>query len=325
MANPNTSSFPYAAPTDTILMVASDNALSPLTANIDNVQTTIPVSNGIIFNTPGFVAIDDEIIFVGGRSGNTLNSCIRGVSGSTAASHTDNTPVLAYIFAHHHNQIAAELKSVSKFTFDNSMRGLSRLENLLIYSESFENVAWNKYTGVTIPASNLLAPNNTTTGRRLLEGTGAGRHGVGASYSSLADGSPIVLSVYAKKQNLDWICIGQNINGETVRRAWFNILTGEIGTVGTSAKASIIPVGNDWFRCMLETTQTTNVTKTFDIVMTTADGTISYTGTSTNGTYFWGAQVRQGSLTEEQQYVVTTGTTVSVQQGGIVLDEGDLS
>jgi hypothetical protein len=59
--------------------------------------------------------------------------------------------------------------------------------------------------------------------------------------------------------------------------------------------------------------------------MTTGDSTVTYNGTSTNATYFWGAQVRQGTMNEKQQYVVTTGTTVSVQQGGIVLDEGDLS
>jgi hypothetical protein len=325
MANPNTSTFPYAIPTDSILMVASDNAQSPLTADIDDTQTSIPVSDGSVFETPCLIGIDDEIISVAGRSGNNLTPCIRGVSGTTAVAHTDNTPVLGYVFAYHHNQVAAEIQSLSGFTFQNAMRGLDRLENLLSYSEELENVAWNKYTGTTVPATNIAAPNGTNTGRRLLEGSGSGRHGVGASYSTLTDGTAIVISVYAKKQSLDWICIGQNINGETGRRAWFNINTGTIGTVGASAKATIVDVGNGWYRCLVETTQTTNVTKTFDIVMTTGDSTVTYNGTSTNATYFWGAQVRQGTMNEKQQYVVTTGTTVSVQQGGIVLDEGDLS
>lgn len=325
MANPNTPTFPYASPTDAILMVASDNAQSPLTANIDDTVTSIPVSDGSIFETPCLVAIDDEIIYVAAKSGNNLTPVTRGVSSTTAVAHTDNTPVYGYVLAYHHNQISAEIQSLSGFTFLNAMRGLDRLENLLNYSEEFENVAWNKFTGTTVPASNISAPNGTSTGRQLLEGSGSGRHGVGATFSALSDGTPIVLSVYAKKQNLDWVCIGQNINGETGRRAWFNINTGVIGTVGGSAKASIVPVGNGWYRCLVETTQTNNVTKTFEIIMTTGDGTVTYSGTATNGTYFWGAQVRQGSLSEKQQYVVTTGATVSVQQGGIVLDEGDLS
>jgi len=325
MANPNTAAFPYAAPTDAILLVASNRAQSPLTANIDDVVTSIPVGDGSVFDVPCLVAIDDEIIYVTDRSGNDLTPVIRGVSGTTAVSHTDNTPVLGYVFAYHHNQISAELKSIGGFTFLNAMRGLDKLENLLSYSEAFENVAWNKYTDTTVPASNISAPNGTTTGRRILEGDGSGRHGVGAAFTALADDTPIVLSVYAKKQNLDWVCIGQNINGETGRRAWFNINTGVIGTVGGNSKAAIVAVGDGWYRCLIETTQTDNVTKTFEIVMTTSDGAVTYSGTETNGTYFWGAQVRQGSLAEEQQYVVTTGTTVSVHQGGIVLDEGDLS
>lgn len=325
MANPNTPTFPYGPPTDAILMVASDNAQTSLTADIDDTTTSITVGDGSVINTPSLVAIDDEIIYVGAKSGNTLTPCTRGVSGTTAVAHTDNTAVLGYVFAYHHNQVAAELKAIAGYTFSNGMRGLDRIENLLTYSEAFDNVAWTKLTGTTVPATNILAPNGTSTGRRVLEGTGSGRQGVSANYSSLSDGTPIILCVYAKKQNLDWICIGQNINGESGRRAWFNINTGTVGTVGGSAKASIVDAGNGWFRCLLETTQTSNVTKTFEILMTTGDGTVTYVGATSNATYLWGAQARQGTLSETQQYVLTSGATVSLQQGGIVLDEGDLS
>lgn len=317
--------FPYAPPDDTNLMVASNNAQSPLTAGIDDNDVVIPVSNGALFTAPTLVVIDSEIIYISSVSTNDLNVGERGFGGTTAVSHTDTTPVYGYVLSHYHNQLAAEMKSLSSFTFTDAMRGLNRLENMLAYSEDFGNVAWNKLTGTTVASSNNVAPNGLSTARSLLEGTGAGRQGASASFTAVANGTAIVMSVYAKKDDLDWVLIGQNVNGETGRRAWFNINTGVIGTVGASAKAAIVNVGNGWYRCLLETTQTTNVTKTFDVLMTDADGNVSYTGASTSQTLFWGAQVRQGTLSEVQPYVVTTGVAVSAQQGGVILDEGDLS
>jgi len=325
MPNPNTSTFPYAAPTDTELLVASDNAQSPLTADIDDTVTSIPVADGTLYNLPCVVAIDSELIYVPSRSGNTLTSCVRGISSTTATAHTDTTPVYGYILATHHNQMAAEMKALSSFTFLDAMKGLGQLENLVSYSELFSNVAWNKFTGSTIVSENNTAPNNMATATSIKEGSGSGRHGVGASFSTLTNGTPIVLSVYAKKQTYDWVCIGQNINGETGRRAWFNVSTGVIGSVGGSARASIVPLANGWYRCIVETTHTSNATKTFEIVMTTADSTLTYSGTATGTALFWGAQVRQGTMYEAQPYVMTYGSAISVQQGGIILDEGSLS
>lgn len=325
MANPNTSVFPYQAATDSVLTVASDGIETTLSANIDDSVTTIPVTSTTGILTPCLLAIEDETVLVGSIAGNNLTNCVRGFAGTSAAAHLDTTPVYGYVMSYHHNQMAAEIASVESVMFSQNLSGLNTVENLAAYSESFENVAWNKIGGVTIDQLNASAPNGTSTARRILEGNGTVQHALAASFSGVTNGDAIVLSVYAKKVDLDWLYIGQNTAGETARRAWFNINTGVVGTVGSSAKAAIVPMGNGWFRCLLETTQTTELTKTFDIGISNANNTLTYTGANAQRTLVWGAQVRKGNLQAPQTYITTSGVSMSVVNGGIVLDEGGLS
>jgi hypothetical protein len=55
------------------------------------------------------VSIDDEIIFVGTRSGDTLSTCTRAYEGTAANTHSANAAVLGNITALSHNQMASEI------------------------------------------------------------------------------------------------------------------------------------------------------------------------------------------------------------------------
>jgi hypothetical protein len=58
------------------------------------------------------VSIDDEIIFVALRSGDTLSNCVRGAEGTTPSAHNAGAAVLANYTAKAHNQDASEIIAV---------------------------------------------------------------------------------------------------------------------------------------------------------------------------------------------------------------------
>lgn len=111
-SNPQSPVFPTAVAHDIDLMVATNRALSTLINPIDSVQTQIDVVDGTKFSPPCLIQIDTEVIRVGSKSGNSLFYCTRGFSNTANASHGQNADVKGYVLAYHHNQIAAEVKSI---------------------------------------------------------------------------------------------------------------------------------------------------------------------------------------------------------------------
>jgi hypothetical protein len=112
--NPNSPVFPSAVVNDQDLLVAKNLASSTLTAAITASDMSIPVVDGSEFTAPLVVAIDDEYIRICSISGNTLTVCTggRGFDGSTAAAHSAGAEVQGVHAAHHHNQLAAEVKAI---------------------------------------------------------------------------------------------------------------------------------------------------------------------------------------------------------------------
>jgi len=323
MSNTNTPNFPYKAPTDIVLSVASDDAFTSLSAGITDNDTTIPVVSTTSFNVPCLIVIESEIIMAGDKTANSFTNCTRGF-GSTPAAHLGDLPVYGYIVAYHHNQVAAEIKSIGSWLHTNDLSGLKKSENLITYSEAFNNGAWAKTSGSTITSTSQTSPTGDSTACTLTEGSSNGMNGVSFT-TSMTAGTPIVISCYAKYTNNPWIVIGQNITGETGRRAWFNLQTGATGTVGSSAKSTIIPLANGWYRCLIETTWTAQLAVSIDVALAPSDGTATYTGTSTKNVKIWGAQLEASSISGPLTYVKTQGATISFTAGGdLVLDEGGL-
>lgn len=325
MPNPNTSAFPYAAPDDAVLTVASDNAETALNGDIGSEDATIAVTSVTGFNTPCLIVIDGEIILAQGTSSNTFTNCLRGFSGSTAVSHTDTTDVFGYILSYQHNQVAAEIESVTSFLVEANFAGFLTNENLLTYSEDFTQSYWSKASGVTVPSQSGSLPNGSP-GTQLLEGNSSGINMVSALPTGLVIGDPYTFSVYAQYNSVQYMAIGQNLAGSEHRWAWFDIENGVLGTVGALANASIVPVGNGWYRCLVTTNCTSNSYKNFDIALAVADGSSVYLGTSTNYNYISGASVRSGGFDGFLSYIITDGTSFSFTgSANLVLDYGDLS
>ena len=69
-------------------------AADALNGTINNAVTTITVNSTTAFTTTGTLLIDNELITYSGKTSTDFTGCVRGVSGTTAASHTSGT--LAY-------------------------------------------------------------------------------------------------------------------------------------------------------------------------------------------------------------------------------------
>lgn len=112
MPNPNTPVYPSALATDLNLMVASNRAIAQLVFPLDSVSSSFTVTNGTVFTTPCLVQVDTEIILIGSKTGNLMQSCTRGFSSTSAAAHGQNADVKGYVLAYHHNQVSAEIQAI---------------------------------------------------------------------------------------------------------------------------------------------------------------------------------------------------------------------
>jgi len=191
-------------------------------------------------------------------------------------------------------------------------------ENLFSYSQEFDNGYWSKFRA-TVTANATTAPDGTTTTDALFETTDTGAHLVTRSISG--DGSlETTLSVYVKPNGRDWVCfLSTNPASTAAVGAYFNLTdSGSIGTTvatnGTSVSRSITNVGGGIYR--LTQTFTHNSGHTVgvgtQIIVASADNTISYAGDVTKGIYIWGAQLEQRSAVSS--YTPTTTQPITLYQ-----------
>ena len=159
--------------------------------------------------------------------------------------------------------------------------------NELTYSEDFADASWTK-TRSTIGSNTIIAPDGTLTGDKLIDTTDNDTHIVSKSITTTAVAR--TFSVFAKQGGRTHLTMTITDSGSTARTTYFNLSTGAVGTTGTGITASIVNVGNGWYRCIVTIATALAGTNPHTLGTATADNTNSYAGNGFDGVFIWGAQ-----------------------------------
>ena len=176
--------------------------------------------------------------------------------------------------------------------------------NLLTYSNTFTNAAWDK--GITtINANVIISPDGTLNASKLSD-TLQGNNTYRLYNSVTLSAQSYTQTFYAKAAEYNWcyVRIGNAL------RAWFNVSNGTVGQVASGLTGSITSVGNGWYKITCTIT-TASAGGGFALIgLCTGDGIESYTPTTGGkGIYIWGAQLEAGSYATS--YIPTVASSVT--------------
>lgn len=180
-------------------------------------------------------------------------------------------------------------------------------ENLLTYSQEFDNAAWNK-VGVTITANSTTAPDGSSTADTLKANAGANSH-LTQQLATTTASQTCIYSIFAKYSTAQYIAFGFASGALTTGWAFVtvDIQNGTItqttngGGGAITASGAIASVGNGWYRITVSGSYNqTNTYPTIHIVNTSTPsfgnyGVFSWTAAGTEEVYIWGAQLEQRS------------------------------
>jgi hypothetical protein len=163
-------------------------------------------------------------------------------------------------------------------------------ENLLQYSQEFDDAAWTKI-GAAVTANTSVAPDGTTTAETLTATAVANIHAVRQS-AVASDGK--TASIFAKSGTNQFLQIF--FDADSASFANFDLTAGTVGSTGAGVTASIVSVGNGWFRCICTTTSTTATNVLFSQADSSTAGRFPlFTAAGTETILLWGAQLEQRS------------------------------
>jgi hypothetical protein len=182
--------------------------------------------------------------------------------------------------------------------------------NLLTYSSDFSNAVWSA-TGLTVTSAATIAPDGSLTGQKAIPTTVSANH----LFNRLTGvttviGTAYTTSWFAKKGEYNFCKLQLQSSAFSIN-SWanFNLNTGTVATVGGSGTASIVNIGNGWYRCIFSDTATANqITGTQNFVLPSDTNSV-ITGDGYSGIYILGTQLEQGSF--PTSYIPTTSAQVT--------------
>jgi hypothetical protein len=194
------------------------------------------------------------------------------------------------------------------------------VKNLLGYSQNFGNAAWTK-SNSSIAASTVIGPFGFDGGEKLVENTVNAAHGVNIDVTA-SPTTKYTVSSYIKAGERTWARIALIDNlGIDGGRAWFDLVNGVVGNVdvqgaGSNITASIVAVGNGWYRCSVSgQMNNSKTTLTSQIRLARSNGDISYIGDGVSGIYIFGAQLSDSASLDPYSYNPVAAPTSTAYYG----------
>jgi hypothetical protein len=180
--------------------------------------------------------------------------------------------------------------------------GYDNDENLLTYSEQFNNAAWSK-NNYNVTANATTAPDGTLTADKLIAINASTFHDL---YKSPGLGSnTYTLSIFAKVAEQSFIQLRID-DGAISRLAMFNLSTGSVSSSSNVTSPTITSYPNGWYRCSITVTSAI-VNVVFNGYPTSSNAT--YSGDGVSGVFIWGAQFEYGSVATGYTPTTTTAKT----------------
>lgn len=167
--------------------------------------------------------------------------------------------------------------------------------NLILQSQTFDNVAWGSSGLSGVTANDIAAPDGTTTADKITYNATSGNiNQVGLTLSAGFHR----WSIYLKKGNRTWVSI--NAFDGASHDTWFDLDNIVVGTNAAGNTSSIEDAGSGWRRCIIARATTATANGGIGITVATADG--GSTSVSGDTLYLWGAQIVRTPCSDTNYY-----------------------
>jgi len=187
------------------------------------------------------------------------------------------------------------------------------VENALGFTQEFNNAAWSK-TNSSITANATAAPDGSVTADKLVADATSNQHRVDVAITAVG-GTPYTFSVYAKAGEYSFLSLRTG-NGTY---AAFNLSTGATSVASASVTATMVPVGDGWYRCSATEVITASGTMTSRINVTNSlsinNTQATFTGDGTSGLLIWGAQISDSASLDPYVYNPAAAFTSTAYYG----------
>jgi hypothetical protein len=260
-----------------------------------------PAATGNTFATNG------RIVYVGtGTSIFVWGAQLEQRSAATAYTPTVTVQITNYIPA-----LQTAASGVARFDHNpTTFESLGLLieeqrTNLILQSETF-STTWSA-TRSAITANTVVSPAGTLTADVLSGDTSSDPHFISQSVTTTATAT--TFSIYAKAAGRNFVALQISDSTNTGQVTYFNLSTGAVGTIGTGITASMVSVGNGWYRCIATVATAFAGSNPCIVAIADVDGSLAYTGNGYFGIHIWGAQVEAGAFATS--YITTVASQVT--------------
>lgn len=177
--------------------------------------------------------------------------------------------------------------------------------NLFAFSEQLDSWTIER---CTVTSNNTTSPDGSLTADRVNETTDNNSHQVFRGFNVTS--SSITFSIFAKAGTIDKFILSsyEAVTPANPVIAVFNLST-ETATLTNGSLASITKYPNGWYRCSVSAINAAQVYTNFIVRLINNSYQETYTGSTSNNMFFWGAQVENGSTVSS--YIPTPTSSVS--------------